>query len=67
VLGLLRMDLRNVVFERNALEIVQALNKEGNCWTTYGQIVNDAKDEVDKHQGWAVQYVSRLANGGAHH
>lgn len=62
-----RMELRNVVFEGDTLEIVQALNKEGNCWTTYGQIVNDAKDEIDKQQGWVVQYVSRLANGAAHH
>ena len=37
-------------FYGDALEIVQALNKaEGDCWTTYGQIVNDANDEIDKH------------------
>ncbi|XP_059450890.1 uncharacterized protein LOC132181669 [Corylus avellana] len=61
-----RMDYQNVVFEGDAMEIVRALNNEGNCWTTYGQIVNAAKAEIVQHTGWVVQYVSRLANRVAH-
>ncbi|XP_059461945.1 uncharacterized protein LOC132190935 [Corylus avellana] len=49
-----RMGYQNVVFEGDALEIVRALNKEEDCWTTYGQIVNTAKEEIVKHMGWVV-------------
>ena len=32
----IRLGLRNVLIEGDALEVVQAINKEGNCWTIYG-------------------------------
>jgi ribonuclease HI len=61
-----RLDLRNVLLEGDALEVVEAITKEGNCWTVYGQVVNDIKEELRTWQGWAFQHVSRRANGVAH-
>jgi hypothetical protein len=29
-----------VIMEGDTVEFVQAINREGNCWTIYGQIVN---------------------------
>jgi hypothetical protein len=52
--------------EGDTVEFVQAINREGNCWTIYGQIVNDIKDKMRSWQGWVVQHVSRRANGVAH-
>jgi ribonuclease HI len=61
-----RLGLRNVLIEGDALEVVDAINKEGNCWTVYGQIVNDIKEDLGIWQGWNFQHVSRRDNGVAH-
>ena len=57
-----RLDLRNVLLEGDALEVVEALNKEGSCWTVYGQVVNTIKEELRTWQGWVFQHVNRRAN-----
>jgi hypothetical protein len=48
----LRLDLRRVIFEGDALEIIQALTKEGDCWAIYGQTLNAIKVELARQQGW---------------
>jgi hypothetical protein len=55
-----RLGLRNVLIEGDALEVVDAISKEGNCWTVYGQIVNDIKEDL------GCTPVSRRDNGVAH-
>jgi hypothetical protein len=61
-----RLVLRNVIMEGDALEVVQAINREGNCWTVYGQIVNDIQEDLRAWEGWVVHHVTRQANGMAH-
>jgi hypothetical protein len=46
-----RLGLRNVLIEGDALEVVDAISKEGNCWTVYGQIVNDIKERSGNMAG----------------
>jgi hypothetical protein len=61
-----RMELRRVVFEGDALEIINALRSEECCWAVYGQTLNAIKMEMVQQRGWSFQHVSRLANGEAH-
>jgi hypothetical protein len=42
----LRMDLRCVIFEGDALEIINALRSEECCWAVYGQTLNVIKMET---------------------
>jgi hypothetical protein len=62
----LRLDLRRVIFDGDALEIIQALAKEGDCWAIYGQTLNAIKMELARQHGWLFQHVSRVANSAAH-
>jgi ribonuclease HI len=61
-----RMGLRRVILEGDALEIIQGLTRDGDCWAPYGQILNEIKSELSKHIGWCAQYVNRTANAVAH-
>jgi hypothetical protein len=61
-----RMGLRRVIFEGDALEIIQALTRDGESWAIYGQMLNEIKSVLMQNQDWSVQYVSRVANGVAH-
>jgi ribonuclease HI len=61
-----RLDLRRVIFEGDALEIIQAITREGECWANYGQLLNAIKVELMQQREWCVQYVSRVANCHAH-
>ncbi|XP_059450800.1 uncharacterized protein LOC132181566 [Corylus avellana] len=61
-----RLELRHIILEGDSLEIVQLLQKEEECWSTYGQAVNDTKQRLHSWQGWGIQHVSRSANGAAH-
>ena len=60
-----RLGLRQVIMEGDSLEVVQAINREGNCWTAYGPIVNDIKDDLRSWQGWVFQHTSWRSNGVA--
>jgi ribonuclease HI len=61
-----RMGLRRVIFKGDALEIIQALTRDGESWAIYGQMLNEIKSALMQNQGWCVQYVSRVANDDAH-
>jgi ribonuclease HI len=61
-----RMGFQRVIFEGDALEIIQVLNREGESWAINGQMLNEIKSALMQNQGWCVQYVSRVANGIAH-
>jgi ribonuclease HI len=43
-----QLDLRKVTLEGDALSIVQAMQKERDCWSAFGQVVNDAKEMMSK-------------------
>jgi ribonuclease HI len=61
-----RLGLQRVIFEGDALEIIQALTRDGDCWASYGQILNEIKSELLQQHGWCFQYVNRAANDVAH-
>lgn len=43
-----RLDMRKVILEGDVLSIVQAMQKEGECWSEFGQLVNDAKEMLSR-------------------
>ena len=55
-----------VILEGDSLEVVQALQKEGSCWSIYGQFINDAKTLLHGGHSWEDRHVKRLANTAAH-
>lgn len=61
-----QLDMHRVTLEGDALSIVQAMQKEGECCSAFGQVVNDAKEMMSRCQSRAVQHVNRTANESAH-
>jgi ribonuclease HI len=61
-----QLDLRRVTLEGDALSIVQAMEKKGDCRSEFGQVLNDAKETMNRCLSWDVQHVKRSANEGAH-
>ncbi|XP_059458269.1 uncharacterized protein LOC132187853 [Corylus avellana] len=61
-----RLELRQALFEGDSLEVVRMMQREDGCWTTYGQIVNDAQERLQHLNGWGINHVGRSANGAAH-
>ena len=62
-----QLDLHKVTLEGDALSIVQAMQKERDCWSAFDQVVNDAKEMMSKCQSWGVQHAHRTTNKSAHH
>ena len=56
-----QLDLGNIILEGDSLIIVQALTKEDDYWSLYGQVVNDARAKLKSFYEWEVNYVSRVA------
>jgi hypothetical protein len=55
-----------IVIEGDSLEIVQALRREGKCWSIYGPFINDAKSIILEFSQWDVHHVWRNANEAIH-
>jgi ribonuclease HI len=51
------MEIMEVILEGDSLEVVQALQKEGSCWSSYGQLINDAKILLHGVRSWEVRHV----------
>jgi hypothetical protein len=60
------LDLESIMLEGDSLEVVQALKKNGSCWSSYGQVVNEMKMLLEHFQVWEVNHVRRVANNAAH-
>jgi hypothetical protein len=60
-----RLDLQGIMLEDDSLDIVQALRKNGSCWSLYGQVVNEMK-MLGHHQVWEVNQVRRVTNNATH-
>lgn len=58
--------ITKIILEGDALEIVQALRKEGDAWGLYRQVLNDTKYLLQRFQEHCVNHVGREANGAAH-
>jgi hypothetical protein len=60
-LGVQRLHL-----EGDALEVVQALQHQGSCWSRYGHLIDDSRIRLDSIQEWRVSHAQREANEVTH-
>jgi hypothetical protein len=61
-----RVGYNDVILEGDALEVVQAMNREEFSCGRYGALINDAKILLQQVQHWKVRHVKRAANAAAH-
>jgi hypothetical protein len=61
-----KMGYNDVILEGDALEVVQALNREDFLCGRYGAFINDARCLLQQVQNWKVCHVKRVANEVAH-
>jgi hypothetical protein len=61
-----KMGYSDVILEGDALEVVQAMNREGFSSGQYGALINDTKTLLQQVQHWTVCHVKRVANVAAH-
>jgi hypothetical protein len=61
-----QMGFSTIIMERDSLELIQALRREGSCWTSYGMMINDAKMDLLNIPHWEVCHVKHGANVVAH-
>jgi hypothetical protein len=54
------------ILEGDALQVVQALKKDGTNWSKYGHLTEEAKGLLQCLQSWWVSRVCRHLNGAAH-
>ncbi|XP_035547375.1 uncharacterized protein LOC118348911 [Juglans regia] len=60
------LELRQVVFEGDALSIVKAVNSPAEKWSSDGMITRDVKCMLQKFDKWSVRNVTRGINFVAH-
>jgi hypothetical protein len=60
------MGWRKVKLEGDALEIIQAFERNDTWRGSYGVLVQDARQQLDRLLEWKMQHVSRQANVEAH-
>jgi ribonuclease HI len=56
----------HVVLESDSQVVVTALRKDGPCWTSYGQIIEDTRSCFQFIKPLEVNFVRREANRAAH-
>ncbi|XP_059428517.1 uncharacterized protein LOC132162279 [Corylus avellana] len=61
-----RLNLRQVILEGDALEVVSVLNMEGGWLGNYGQILQDAKNLLGRCLEWRASHTPRDGNKVAH-
>lgn len=61
-----QLGLRRVMFEGDSLIVVNALLKDEDCWSLYGQVLNDARAKLNGLGEWEILHVRRVANVAAH-
>ena len=62
----LSLDFSKIILEGDALEVVNALKKEGLYWCSYGIVVNDTKVLLSTFREWEVSHTKRVGNVAAH-
>ena len=60
------MGFRQIIFERDALKIVNDVNSEGPCTSTHGHFVKGIQAEMQAFEKVYFNYVRRDANNAAH-
>lgn len=54
-----------VIFEGDCMVVVKATQNEGECWSTYGQIIEDVKGQLNE-RGCHIQHAKLKVNQAAH-
>ncbi|XP_041026926.1 uncharacterized protein LOC121267121 [Juglans microcarpa x Juglans regia] len=62
----IEMCFNRVVFEGDALIIINDVKDNVECWTWYGQVVEDVKRSLEEMLHWELQFVCREGNMIAH-
>ncbi|XP_041009471.1 probable inactive receptor kinase At5g53320 [Juglans microcarpa x Juglans regia] len=60
------MGFNKVVFEGDALIVINAVKEDVACWAWYGQVVEDVKSSLKELLHWEIQFVRREGNMIAH-
>jgi hypothetical protein len=60
------MGFQKVILEGDSLEVVQALQGDGSCWSKFGTLINDAKTILNNLQEWQIYHTKCLANTATH-
>lgn len=55
-----------IVFERDALQMIQALWKERLNWYRYDYLIEEARGVLSSMHSWQVNHISRQFNEAAH-
>jgi hypothetical protein len=60
------LGFQRVIFEGDALEIVNALRQDSPCWSHYGQMIEDTKVLLYSFPSWSIRHTEREANEAVH-
>lgn len=60
------LNLYNVIFEGDALEIVHTLWREDRTWSRYENLINDLKITLHGLQSWLVLYTMKETKKASH-
>ncbi|XP_035547368.1 uncharacterized protein LOC118348906 [Juglans regia] len=55
-----------VIFEGDAMGIIDAVNRQNCCWEWHGQVVEDIKLILQNRPNWSIRYTNRKCNRVAH-
>jgi ribonuclease HI len=61
-----QMGFQKVVLEGDSSEIIQAPRKDGQCWRSYGHLINGAKTLLREVPQWEAHRDRRTKNTAAH-
>jgi hypothetical protein len=61
-----KLGFYKVILGGDALQIVQALGKEGSNWCIYDHLIKETREVLHSMQSWKVHHVRRNLNGVAH-
>jgi ribonuclease HI len=61
-----KLGIQRVMFERDSLTVVSALNKEGPCWSVFSQLIVDTKTMLSSLSSYAVRHVGGEAKKVTH-
>lgn len=60
------LGLTHVHLEGDSLIVIDALKKEGPCWSSFGHLIGDTQTCLQRMQCFSVSHVRREANNVAH-
>lgn len=56
----------NLIFEGDALVFIKAISSMKDCWTCYGQLIEDIQSIIQNKKDWLIQYTCEDCNNVTH-